>query len=368
MEATHPDLLELASSFYAAEVRDEALYRRLARAARIARHREEMERFAAMEADHAAFWASVLEHRGVALPQVRAHNARNAVLAAIGAMTNPEFVAFILETGEHRAWQAYRRALEHPDLRDDERETLRRIILDEIEHEEAFRARRTTSGTAASVREMVLGMNDGVVEILGAVAGLVALWPDRPLTVLGSGAVVAIAGALSMAVGALVSARSELQVAAARRREAELLAEADPERAKAKVAKHLVDAGVPDGAADKMADEMPRDPATIARLLVPAPTSGALMAALRTGGAYLLGSLFPLFPFGLGAVGLTALAWAVGAAGILLALSGTAVALLSGLNVWRKILEMELAGLGAAAIAYGAGSLLELLTGTTLVG
>ena len=89
---------------------------------------------------------------------------------------------------------------------------LRGILRDEFEHEDAVVTgddeRRINP---ERVRNIFLGLNDGLVEILGAVSGFFGAFGDAA-TVLIAGSTTAVAGALSMAAGAWVATSSEAEV------------------------------------------------------------------------------------------------------------------------------------------------------------
>jgi len=61
------------------------------------------------------------------------------------------------------------------------------------------------------VRDAVLGMSDGLVEVLSVSAGLAGAYGD-PINVAIGGSIVGIAGALSMGIGAFTSVRAQRQV------------------------------------------------------------------------------------------------------------------------------------------------------------
>ncbi len=90
-------------------------------------------------------------------------------------------VASLLEMGERDAVKKYYRFLTEysSEMSEDEREKLKNVILDELEHEKFFREEEKAFHTE-NIRDLVLGMNDGLVEILGAVTGLSAVYPNRP--------------------------------------------------------------------------------------------------------------------------------------------------------------------------------------------
>jgi VIT1/CCC1 family predicted Fe2+/Mn2+ transporter len=102
-------------------------------------------------------------------------------------------------------WDRYR---DDPRLR----AALREVLEDEFKHEDA-----TVAGDEARrinperVRNIFLGLNDGLVEIVGAVSGFFAAFGDAVM-VLMAGITVGVAGAISMAAGAYVATSSEAEV------------------------------------------------------------------------------------------------------------------------------------------------------------
>jgi vacuolar iron transporter family protein len=101
-------------------------------------------------------------------------------------------------------WETYK---DHP-LGD----SVREILEDEFGHEDVIVSesleRRVDPET---IRSVFLGFNDGLVEILGAVSGLFAAFPDAS-SILMASTTVAVAGGFSMAAGAYVAGSSEREV------------------------------------------------------------------------------------------------------------------------------------------------------------
>jgi len=83
--------------------------------------------------------------------------------------------------------------------------------MDEIEHEEIFSKSKQLLHVE-NLRDFILGMNDGLVEILGAVTGLSAAYVNNPFMVAISGLIVGVAGALSMGIGSFISVRSQREM------------------------------------------------------------------------------------------------------------------------------------------------------------
>ena len=89
---------------------------------------------------------------------------------------------------------------------------LRGILRDEFEHEDAVVTGDDEHRiNPERMRNIFLGLNDGLVEILGAVSGFFGAFGD-PATVLIAGTTTAVAGSLSMAAGAFVATSSESEV------------------------------------------------------------------------------------------------------------------------------------------------------------
>jgi VIT1/CCC1 family predicted Fe2+/Mn2+ transporter len=351
-------LEQSARKFHADEVGDVALYAALARVEPDVTLRENLERIAAIERSHADFWRGVAERRGGAVDAVRPPAGRVAFVRLLRRFLSAAVVVELFELGESAAIRRYHALLRDPALSDDERAALRGIILDELEHETFFRKQSHRFG-ASNVRDFVLGMNDGLVEILGAVTGLSAVYASRPLAVGVSGLVVGLAGALSMGIGAYVSVRSQRQVDAAAREELEMLFEVAPERAVETWRERLEASGLPGDVARDVAGRLGSSRESLARLLVAGGDENELRAGLFTGVAYLLAVAFPTLPYFLAGSSLVALPLSVASAGLALAGLAALLAVISGIPVRRKVAELVLSAFTAAALSFGFGKLLQ---------
>src|SRR5437868_12594517 len=91
---------------------------------------------------------------------------------------------------------------------------VRGILIDEFKHEDVIVSQITDRKiNPERIRNIFLGLNDGLVEILGAVSGFFGAFGNS-LAVLVAGLTVAVAGAFSMAAGAWIAASSEAEVRA----------------------------------------------------------------------------------------------------------------------------------------------------------
>lgn len=359
-------LLELARGFYRDELKDHATYTALAAHEPDTALRDALARIAQIELKHSRFWQRFLEARGAAPPPpFRLGAIRRWLLGRFQRFVNSALLVAALELGESNAFSKYFTCLRHVGLSPRERTELRRIVLDEIEHELTFRGHPTRHGRG-NVRDYVLGMNDGLVEILGAVTGLSAVYAGNPFVVGVSGLVVGFAGAMSMGIGAFVSVRSQRQVNESLRARMEILYSVAPQRAVSEYRERLEESGVPDDTAKDIAERVGASRDAIANLLLPEPQENELRSGLYTGLAYLLGVAFPVVPYFFAPNAWLALTASVVLAGIALSATGLVISILSGISLRRKVGELLTAGFTAAAIAYVIGWLLRATTGIEL--
>ena len=102
---------------------------------------------------------------------------------------------------------------------------VRGVLVDEFGHEDMVVTRvKERILNPDRVRNIFLGVNDGMVEILGAVSGFFASFGHNSL-VLVAGLTTAVAGAISMAAGAYVAIGSEQEVRKTQEEKARFLGE-----------------------------------------------------------------------------------------------------------------------------------------------
>jgi VIT1/CCC1 family predicted Fe2+/Mn2+ transporter len=200
---------------------------------------------------------------------------------------------------------------------------VREVLRDEFEHEDAV-----VTGDAGRrinperIRSIFLGLNDGLVEILGAVSGFFAAF-GASVTVLVAGLTVAVAGALSMAASAYVGASAASEVRAAEEGRRRFLGERPAEDA----------------------DE------------------NALTAAVVVGASYFAGALVPVLPVLAGAR--TALP-SVLAAGTMIVVVSALVAFLSGMDLRRRVATNVMITALAVLVTYAIGLAAKALFGVSV--
>lgn len=201
---------------------------------------------------------------------------------------------------------------------------LQNILQDEFKHEDVLVTKLTERKiNAEKIRNIFLGLNDGLVEILGAVSGFFGAFGDA-MTVLMAAATTAVAGAISMGAGAFGALNSEQEVRRTEAGKRLFLGETSEQ------------------------DEMAEQP---------------FQSAMFVGGAYFLGALVPVLPVAFGAQS----AWpSIVAAGVMSVSVSTVLAFLSGMNLRRRIALNLLIVIVAVSATYGIGLVAKRLWGVSV--
>lgn len=197
---------------------------------------------------------------------------------------------------------------------------LKGILVDEFKHEDLLVTKLTERKiNPEKIRNIFFGLNDGLVEILGAVSGFFAAFGGT-VTVLIAAATTAVAGALSMAAGAYVAISSEEEVKKTESDKKQFLGES-------------------------ASAELEEEP---------------LSSALVVGIAYIVGALVPVLPVLFGAKNALA---SVLAAGSMIILVSMILAFLSGMDIKRRILQNLVIIAAAVGITYAIGTVARNLWG-----
>jgi VIT1/CCC1 family predicted Fe2+/Mn2+ transporter len=129
-------------------------------------------------------------------------------------LLGPTFVIKLLERGEHKTIESYKRLAE--SLPASQREALLALVEDEEKHEEAFMAAIGQSEPRVRyVGFIVLGLSDAIIEVTGVHAGFLGV-SHRPLVAGIAGLIVGFAASISMASAAYLQAKQNDSVSALR--------------------------------------------------------------------------------------------------------------------------------------------------------
>ena len=222
-----------------------------------------------------------------------------------------------------------------------------------------------------AIRELVFGLEDGLVSTMGAVAGIAAGTDNGRIVIL-SGLVIIAVEALSMAAGSYLSNKSHRQMLEKRiddeRREIEEKPEEEAEELRVMYRQRGFDEAeiaclVKRITADKelWLEEMMAKELRIGANDLEEPSSRALVM----GFAYVIGGAVPLLPYLLLPVR-PALLVSVGATVLTLFAVGFIKGRFAGIDRWKSAWEMVLVASSAAVIAYLIGKAVGHFYGLTV--
>jgi len=357
------DLLDKLISAYRDEVESSIIYNLLAEKLRGKRVSRVLKEISSMEARHASFWACVLRDFSVDISSFKPRWWRIKFYLLFYRLFGFGLTLKLLERGENEAIKLYSEIIDSGILERGKIEVLKNIIVDELMHEEEFLDEESRiSEFLDHVRDSVLGMNDGLVEILSVSTGLVAAYND-PLYVALGGLIVGFAGALSMAIGSYISVKSQKEVRLSSRYRFLNLVKFVPGAIHGLVSKMFRERGFSDEVSSSIAREVVEKKISVKEIIESEKIEDPVKSGIYTGIFYLVGAFIPLTPYFLKLPINYALVSSIILASIMLGLTGFIIALTAGLNIKRKIIEMITTGLGAATLTYIIGYIAKTLLG-----
>ena len=212
------------------------------------------------------------------------------------------------------------------------------------------------------VRDLMLGLNDGLVASLAVTSGVSGAFTVRKVVIM-AGLSEMLGGAVSMRLAAFVSARSQIEFF-----QSEVQRERDeierwPEREREEIrtiyrAKGFTDALLDQivahitGDPDRWADVMMREELGFTEENFESPIKSSLVV----GASYLIGAAVPVAPY-LFIAPPTGIAISAIITVLVLFAVGAAKTIITARSWWRSGIESMLTGIAAGAVTYGAGRL-----------
>ncbi len=209
MTTPHHHDPRLARTLILDELFDLSLYRALRGISADRDAQKTLDELIHVEVQHFAFWQKFFDTKLDRLDLGRQTKLQVMVLACrLFGTTAVHLVLEAIEVHGVRKYLALWREYQGQPLA----EALKGILLDEFKHEDVLVTKLTERKiNAEKIRNIFLGLNDGLVEILGAVSGFFGAFGDA-VTVLVAASTTAVAGALSMSAGAFLALNSEKEV------------------------------------------------------------------------------------------------------------------------------------------------------------
>ncbi len=261
----------------------------------------------------------------------------------------------------------------------EQRQKVVEYLVEELYQERILKKESWESGLLTHIRDIVFGMNDGLVEVLAAVAGFTGIINSNIL-IAAAGTIVGLSGTISMAVGAYLSSKSEKDIDRDSMSRLELELQVAKERLAEDIMKHKESYHAFSNSVDSLIDRLKKERDPIYKVLEKEKdnplikflkgdgkiysdtlnkTSSPRKDAVYVGAFYIVGAVVPLLSFFIGA--------AIGsppylnliAAVILTSIAITVTSLIIALNSnespGRYILRSLSLSLAAAAMTFVVG-------------
>ena len=366
------DELSRLQDYWQDEIEAASTYERLAEATTDPETRSLLLEMRDTERRHAARWEARIRELGGELPSPPS-GWRARWLGLLARLGGQEQVFRQLEAVERGAVAGY--GLDLTDVESariaaeaqaDERAhavALRAMNRPEPQSLETILSRETWhKGGGGAMRELIFGVNDGLVSTLSLVSGVAGANPGRGVVLL-AGIAGLLAGAISMAAGAYISSKSEKEVYEAEiAREREEL-EQDPEEEMEELRILYQLKGFSQEEAVRLVERLSEDRELMLESLVrdelglmPESFPNPWKAGAFSGLAFIAGAFVPLIAYFF-LDGLAAVLASAGLSIVALFAIGVAKTLFTGLSWLRSGLEMVGIGLFATVITYLIGSL-----------
>jgi vacuolar iron transporter family protein len=214
------------------------------------------------------------------------------------------------------------------------------------------------------IREVVFGFNDGLVTMIGFVVGVTGSLAQVPLVLL-TGSAAAAAAAISMALGAYLSTKSQNEFfqgeVQRERREIEEL----PAKERQEVDEILTEMGFDQAERAILAKRITGNKELWIRFMMREELGildedfdSPVKAGAVMGLSFVLGAVPPLVPYMLQSDAFLAMKWAIGVALVAAFLAGAAKTVVAKTVWWKSGLEMMVLSAVAAAIGFVVGEVI----------
>ncbi len=316
--------------FFRDEITDREFYRRLSEIVSDDSFKENLKKLSGVEEEHSRFWKKHLEESGQDVSRIRFKRWRVLWLLFLSRLIGNYLTVRLLEHGEINTVKDYSEYVRSSSGSEEFRKGLQNIIKEEIEHEGIFQNQmEKNQDQIEKNRDIIYGVSDGLVEVLGAVAGLAAIITNHYYIALG-GILVGLSGTISMSLGAYLSKNSETEYRINEEKKKELLGQKSDEEQIRQYSKQ------------------------------------SKKSAASVGGSYIIGAAVPILPF-VFLSPIVGLVVSVVAVALSQALTNALVALSLNISMSRNALKASLLSLSAAGAVFTLGEIFHVLFHITLL-
>ncbi|MGC8648866.1 MAG: VIT1/CCC1 transporter family protein [Candidatus Micrarchaeia archaeon] len=256
------------------------------------------------EEKHKIFWREILKINKIKVPKLKIKITEWFVLL-IRKIFGISLTINLLEYFEKTIEEKLDEIVKIEGLSEKELKIINKISSDEKKNERIIEDKITNMNSIiANIRDIIFGLNDGLVEILAVIVGL-AMAVSTPILVVLSGFIVSISGTLSMGGGAYISTKYEGYVRKEKR--------------------------------------------------------NANKSAFNVGIMYFLGSMFPLAPFILGFSGIEGIILAIIVTTLIISITSTLIAIIGYNKITNVVSKTLIISLGIDVITISIGYFARIL-------
>jgi vacuolar iron transporter family protein len=215
-----------------------------------------------------------------------------------------------------------------------------------------------------SIRDLMLGLNDGMVASFAVTSGVAAAFATSRITIM-AGLAEMLGGAVSMGLAAFISARSQIEFY-----QSEMEREKDeiqrwPDRERDEIRSIYREKGFAGALLEQIVSHITADPERWRSVMMREELGFSersfeppVRSSVTVGLAYLVGAFVPVMPYFF-AVPPTGIAVSALATTVALFIVGAAKTVITARRWWLSGLESMLTGIAAGLVTYGAGRLLS---------
>jgi len=362
------NLIEEARASLKDEVFSATVYGRLSKLFRGSSVSSKLSEYARMEADHASFWKKFIEDRDHDIGHPNPSKGKVSLYIFMFRLLGAGLTIRMLERGERNAISEYSAILGSPEVTEEEKIRIRRMLEDELDHESGFEeAESRFKYFLSHVGSAVSSISYGLVQAISVSAGLAGVYGESTRVAVG-GMMIGLAGSISITVGAYTSGRAQMQVRVGLLSRIRAAAEQAPHVFANRIRRYMTGKDMSEETANIIAVEASEKRELLTRIVAEEEyglreeaLGEPLRDSLYSGMFYLLGAILPLAPYLFGATLMIAIPLSLIIVAAMLGLMGLITAISANLEINAKASELIALGIGSAAAIYLIGRLASTL-------
>ena len=268
-----------------------------------------------LDVNHIKIWESVYKDMGLPITK-KSHRLEIFSFLLLRRIFGAGLTLSVINSMENRKVSDLSKVFE--DMSEKEKYKIVDYLVEELYQERLLKKESWEKGVLSHIRDVVFGMNDGLVEVLAAIAGFTGAIHNN-LIIAVAGIIVGLSGTLSMAVGAYLSSKSEKDLDRDGLSRLELELQVAKERLKEDIKKHSMNYEKFDKSIDILISKLKKEKDPIYKILEKEKSNPLLKFisgegkifeesnapnpvkdAAYVGGFYILGAIIPLISFFVG--------------------------------------------------------------------